>query len=585
MIRKYLPRFIWPIVLVFIFGIYLLRPSLNLALFGDDWLTLHRYQFELGPNPVNNWTHLSYFFTSYGPQDIVMGLLQKVVGFNSYYYYLTSFLLRFTSTLSFIPIIFHITKSRASTLFGMLFFISTAIGLESTVWVFNMPTYISIIFLNLFLYYYIKSHEIHKFKFILISTLFYFLAYVSQSIRMTGLLPFVITMEIYFLIANGVTKNSLIYFLKRISIFLCILIYIFVSGNVMSNNSLWSERFNQGFLSITNSISQGQSSILLYPLITFGSFLLPDFIAPLISFSRRIGLILNLQLPVLLIFILVMSLILKSSKKKVIKKIYFSIFGLFGLWVIISTHIWYLNKINMTPIFTLLMVIGGYFLIILGTLFFINKRNHKIQAGIFLSIAWTFCSFLLPWFWNPINVIMTTHRYLAVSAVGVTILLSLIISLGKANKNKLFLFILFFPLILIQAKATHLYLRAQEKRHSIVLDTKIWSQIPYIPELGKDNTPLIFFFEGDSTNNGILFDVLTFGFPAKLEFKQGVSNYKNAITMDVYSELESAVFDGKSLKRFGLEQKPVGLDRIYAFKLIGEETLINDTEIVRNNLK
>ena len=142
--------FIFFVVLV---NLFLFLPSFQLALFGDDWLTLWRYSIYLGPKASGGWNHFTYLFTSYGPQDILMGLLQKVFGYQSIYYYLTSFILRLLAAFSLYPLIMYLTKNKLSAYFSITFFLVTTIGIETTNWVFNMPSYISIVFLNMKLKY------------------------------------------------------------------------------------------------------------------------------------------------------------------------------------------------------------------------------------------------------------------------------------------------------------------------------------------------------------------------------------------------------------------------------------------------
>ncbi len=167
------------------------RPSFNLALYGDDWLAFYRYLTHLGPGAIENWNHLTYFLTPYGAQDILMGSLRKIYGFNSVDYYTTSYLFRLFASFSLFPLVFYFTKSKLATFFSILFFSVTIIGLDTTTWVFNMPTYITVGLFNLTLYFFIKSREENHFKQIFFAVILYYFAYIITPIRMHGSLPFI----------------------------------------------------------------------------------------------------------------------------------------------------------------------------------------------------------------------------------------------------------------------------------------------------------------------------------------------------------------------------------------------------------
>ena len=83
-------------------GLFALKDSFTLSLFGDDWLAFWRYTYHLGSQSLKEFNHLSYFLTVYGPQDVIMGLLEKIVGMNSTAYFIISFAFRMFAALSFV---------------------------------------------------------------------------------------------------------------------------------------------------------------------------------------------------------------------------------------------------------------------------------------------------------------------------------------------------------------------------------------------------------------------------------------------------------------------------------------------------
>lgn len=244
-------------------------PSFNLSLFGDDWMTFWRYIYYLGPNSLAGWNHISYFFTSYGPQDIVMGILQKIYGFNSVYYQLTSYILRLLASFSLYPVAWYLTRNKLAAFFSVVFFSITAIGLETTNWVFNMPSYIAISFLNLFFYFYLKSHSEQKINLLILAGLTFTMAFLLQPIRMHGLLPFIIVMELFWLFQK-LSSAKIKQFLFRTSLFISISMGIFL----IFSKSPVAPTYGVSYEIITNLlklVNQGNLNFLLNPIKTIGS--------------------------------------------------------------------------------------------------------------------------------------------------------------------------------------------------------------------------------------------------------------------------------------------------------------------------
>lgn len=137
--------------LIILISLIVLYPSFNLALTGDDYLGLWRYNFYTSGRVGKVWDPISFFLTDYGPQDTFTAIIHYFVGFNSTPYYLFSFLFRLLAAFSFIPLIYYITKNKFAAVFTGLFFSVITTGLETTNWSFNAPSYLAILFLNLFL--------------------------------------------------------------------------------------------------------------------------------------------------------------------------------------------------------------------------------------------------------------------------------------------------------------------------------------------------------------------------------------------------------------------------------------------------
>ena len=163
--------FAFALSVVLVLSLFTLFPSFHLALFGDDWLVFYRYLKDLGPESSGPYNNFTFLFTPYGSFDVLMGFLRNFFGYDSTPYYIVSYIFRLIASISFYPIINYLTKNKLAAIFSMIFFSVTPIGLDTTNWVFNMPSYITIALFNLFLYFFFLSRKTGKSKLFLLSGL------------------------------------------------------------------------------------------------------------------------------------------------------------------------------------------------------------------------------------------------------------------------------------------------------------------------------------------------------------------------------------------------------------------------------
>lgn len=577
-------KFILPILSIFVISFFVFYPSFQLALFGDDWLAFFRYFQHLGPKSPGAWNYLTYYLTPYGPQDILMGLMQKIFGYQATPYFILSFIFRMIAAASFYPLVSYLTKSRLASLFAVLFFSVTTIGIDTTNWVFNMPSYITISLFNLFLYFFLKARDHKGILLILVSGLLYYLAYVTTPIRMHGSLLFIFLLEAFWVIQKrslNITKMAAL----RLSIILVVFLIVRFAGQSQGPSQEPMERFMIGLTQDMQMLSQGRFDFILYPIVMFGSMLIPDFIGP----QGQINAV-RQMLPLLVLTILIFSVIalfVIKNAGKFSAKFFINLLVVLGLWAVCVILIYKGNHDffnNTNQIFSLL--IGGYTLILIGLLIIKFFKERYIAPALFLGTSWSIISFFFAWWWVPTSIFPTIYRYLIVSAMGVSILLAVIVGLGKSRQQRIFLFGLFCSLIITHIIATRLYLTQLLNFHSQEISDKIWSAFPRIEEMGKTRQPLIFYFEGDDTNGTILHNVITFGFPPHMALLYNIREEDGGIPIPLSNpnELISIVTDGKAAKAYGYPENPVSLDRIYGFKLTGKDHLIDITDELRQKL-
>lgn len=573
-----------PVLIIIGIALFTLYPSFNLALFGDDWLAFFRYTEHIdGKLPVLQ-THINYFLTPYGAQDILMGFLRKIYGYDSGAYYLISFVFRMLAAFSFYPLVRYLTKNRLSAFFAVLFFSVTAIGLDATNWVFNMPTYLTIAFFNIFLYFFLSSRISNNLKLLILSGIFYYLAYIFTPIRMHGSLPFIFLLELFWIIQQRNAKTAKTAAL-RFAYILFIFLIIRYTGHSQGPPQEAGERFGLGIKAMSEMMAAGRFDFIFYPLIMFGSAIIPDLLSPRFQVAAARSL-----LPLAVITFLGFSIILFFLTRHIEElkfKFFKAIIFISALWTFFSLFIYKANAATLSNSSLFLSLLTGGFTAILGIfLLIIFFRQRSFSAAIFTGLFWSILSFFFAWWWVPASIFPTTYRYLIVSAAGVAILLSAVIGLGKKRSSRIVLFLLLSPFLLINIWASRLYLNQSLTGHSQKISDKIWNSIPATPEITRSAEPYIFYFEGDGANGAALHDAITFGFPPHMAL---IYNLREGdpipVPMSDFKEVASAVTDGKTMPAYGYKAKAVDIDRIYAFRLEGRDNLINITTLAREKLK
>lgn len=574
--------------IILLISLFTLSPTFNLALFGDDWYTFWRYLYILD-HSTSEYNNLSYFITPYGSQDVVMGLLKNIYGFKSTLYYITSYILRVIASISLLPLVLYLTKSRLAAFFASIFFSVTTIGFDTTNWVFNMPVYLSITFFNLFLLFLLISREEGRTKLFIIALLFFYLAHITSPIRMTGLLAFTLLIELYWLLQNPSLKIVKVVVLQLLMFFL---VFLFIShtgkfpGNSESLSNHVTGILGDGFMRIWQLLSQGRSDFLFYPVLIVGKMIIPDMIAPTSVYTPSIsGLFLLMLFPLFFIFFAI-SFFLSKSTKELKGKFFKAEIASGFIATLLVGYIYHSNKLTLTISNVILLQIGFYLLIAGVFLFFSSLRRSPISTSLFISIAWLILSFIFTWFRAPETVLPTVHRYLIVSAVGIALFLANLISLGRNLKYQMLIFYIMAGVLTLHIIATQKYEGQLLIYHGKEVSSKIWSTIPYIPQAKTATQPLVFYLENDGNNSAILHTSLGFGLDYRIALLYNIwDRDKIPVVMDNWQNVISAVTDGKAFAPYeGRPQKPVALDHVYAFRLEGRDHLINITESARKKL-
>lgn len=571
-----------PLVIIVI-SLLVLFPIFYVGLHGDDWLVIFRYVVHLSPSSKEGWNYFSYFLTPYGSQDIMMGLLYRYFGNQPIYFEITSYIFRMIAAFSLYPLVYYLTKNRLATFFSILFFAITTTGFSTSGWLSALPTYPTIALFNLFLYFYLLVKETQKLKFLILSGIFFYFAYVTGSARMVGAPLFIISLEMFWFIISK-TKNSLKFSFIRILFISAILIIISISGNSLGSSHDWLDKLNSGLTTIEKLISEGRTDFLLYPIVTIGGMIIPNFAFPSIQINTAREMLFSVALPSFTLFMFLMFIFKTNISKLGRKDIYKNLIAA-AIWIFIVFIIHKMNPNTFSGSNLILMAVTGGLTIIIWTwLAFKYRSKQIILNALFISFSWTLFSFFLAWVWNPSSYIDSTHRYLTTSAIGISILFAVIISLGKKFNNKLILTLLLLPILTLHIISTRTYINTILFSHATQTTNKIWSSIPHIPIVGIE--PIIFYFETDSSNGSILGEGVLFGFPFHMALLYNLSDAeKTPLATQDWNQVVSAVkSDSKLYKSYGHPAKPLPIDHVYGFRLQGRDKLIDITEIIRKKL-
>lgn len=567
-------QFIYKFVLpVFTLSLFVLWPSFDLALTGDDYLGLWRYELTLKggmPGPTNSFR---YFFIDYGPQDTATAIIHYFVGFQAQYYYTISFILRFLAALSFLPLIIYLTKNKKAALFSSLFFSVCSVGLETTDWSFNMPSYLAIALMNLFLISYFHYRKVGGISIGILSLILYLLTIVVQPIRIAFLPLLVISVELF-----GVVQRRSILELFSSSIRVVFYIGAFIlllkftsigmqAGGVANENGALGV-FQQYTKDSVTLIQNRDYAKLFTPIAQLGSIIIPDSQYPkqFDSYSSRKFIFLIL-VPLFIGYLLFIRM-LKKTLALENRIIVVGTLCTVALWNAVSLMVYQITMqypLSNTQLLT--TILGGYFL---STILFFIASLFKKEISLYLwtALLLIVLSYLIPWLRNPGALNTTVGRYLIVASAGLSLLIGLVT--GQVPKKVPGLTAIFVLLFLLHLGASGTYLKNLSSARSRIATEKIRNTLALDKEADAAKTPSVYYFETDNPNQ--LYHTIIFGFPMFMYFYQDAKNPWNIAYTTSWKEVYDAHVDGTGLKRFIADTPPpVSIEHIYGYKLVSGE--------------
>lgn len=531
---------------------------------GDEWQMIWVVKGSL--ETTGQWDSGIKLFHWQGYQfgALLIYLLTNFFGYDGKAVYIFSFITRFIATLA----LFYFLQKRGSSykaaFLGSIFFILTPIGLQTTDWVKNFTSYISIAFfiICLNLIYDLKSWRV-----IIVFLITFSISVYVNAIRAPGIiLTILFLLIIQFFLNKSKIKSKIIF-----SFFGIILIYFFFSKLlIFANMEKIQDYYIQQSNSILNQTISGNLDRIGDLFILTGRGLLPE--------------------PSLTYISLLVIILLLWKKHLLNKKYLIFIIIIHVLFTIGFLFIFRSSKEETTAL------LGMYFTLFMVSTFTIELLTKKVSEAMKTILPFLLNIFfvLTPWIFGNTDITESTHRYLIYPALSMPIIIGFSLNQNKFEGFKkvliapfklnsimfyttiVFLFIFFFS---IKSEINNLYTRHNQETARV-----IWQQItPFFNSYDfKNHRPIILF---ESDNVAMLHDTVLFGLDYRLGIKYEVwEENKLPIPLDGLQTLKSMLTDGKASKRYTGKEIVFSKEDAFYFMINGNKvSRIDISNLFTNN--
>ncbi|KKQ25814.1 MAG: hypothetical protein US62_C0029G0016 [Candidatus Woesebacteria bacterium GW2011_GWA1_37_8] len=551
------------LVVTSLFSFIALKSSFDLSLFGDDWLIFFDLKNSMGPGKSLDYTSFNGYFGPYTYPHYFMQLVSMVFGFDAKFYYLVSAFFRVLAIMGISSLVYFMSKNFWSSVITSLLFSVSVVGLETTNWVFNATSYLSVFFLSISLYKIQLSEK--RFSNFLYSLFFLMLSIMMFPQRMHGAIPFFI--GFYFLLVIFVwRKIKISYILPRIA--LIILLFFFLLSK-QTFGALSEADWFKGELKKDYTIYGVLMINSIFP--TYSNLIIPDNIYET-KFSQKIigtlvgGSALTPRFkPYLFLHIILTAIfasLLKNNRRKFVL-----ISSLFvGIWVIIaktmvgSPQTYFKSYQAIASTFlgvSLLSWFMGYLLVSI-------KSKHILK--IYLILFWPVLLIIIPWSRSHFQPLPSYFRYMVVAGVGMPMLFGFLFDIAYSKIIKTMVVAAFLLVFYLQLNSSIKYLGRMKTIRNEINNTKIWNQL--VSELKRqDYIPTekytVVYFKGDYEN---LYHNISFGFSPRFALIFDISDPER-------NKIPIAVDRPEDLLRLYDQRDINGLDfeRFYAFEVVGNQ--------------
>ncbi|KKQ47608.1 MAG: hypothetical protein US67_C0049G0002 [Candidatus Woesebacteria bacterium GW2011_GWD1_38_10] len=564
----------WIILLILLLIIINFKDTLRFSLTGDDLGALYYYYAHF----TNRFTYfnLSRYLGNYDASHIIMGEISKLFGFNPLPYYALSMVARTVASISFIPVIKKLTNNTSAAYLSAILFSVMYTGVESTNWVFNMTTYLSIGVFNLFLFVFnFRNKKIFN-KHLMLSMLLMFTVFFVTPIRMHGV---IITIPLMLLLLGKIYD-------ERVNITRIIIHSIFLIAPVLIFNLSTASQFNNNYLKLASNLTSLQLSNFFLPFSHIGSALLPNKIIflffknisrPDIVAPNTFPIYSLFMLTILSFFTVILKYLLNHNKFVKPTIIATTIFYL-TLWLALlydKTGL-YNNLVVLLDTLIGIWVSSLYFFFFLYI--FKTDKNRGYTGLYFLTLSITFI--LIPWLVFPQGIMPSDSRYLLAPGAYLIVCTTLILSYLEKRSKILFLYIYTVIFLIINIYSL------QEYFHENILNGRLQNDHLRVAGVINDEVASldnekvsVFLFTGP--DDGYIYNTIRFGFPYYMLLKHPELRF-NAKTapfaVDNFESLKQVYQNPQSSEiiRYGYEGFNINADQIYSFN-IDRSFVINTT--------
>jgi len=534
------------------------KPSFELSLFGDDWLVFFDIIESSGSGKALDPTTLQGYFGPYTYPHYYMGIIRNFWGYNSLPYYLVSYIFRSLAAFSLAIFVLATTKKFFASVATGIFFGVTAAGIETTNWVFNAPSYLSIIFLTFSLLILVKKRK--KLLHYLASLLLLALSIMMFPQRMHGVIPlYALLLTLQYFLKIGIW--SLKQYLLRVVLIIGITFFLYKMNTFGAPEGLmWLS--GQASASIEANGPFVASSIFA----SYGNLFVPDEVwirGAVSSVARNLvgGSLIEPRIGfIAILFAFGTFLISRLLHRKRARFVFVSFVLFFAAALFFKTFVvgkvdYFLNISNVMATFT------GVFVASWASAYFFVLESRKERFLYLIIFIWPFMILFISWVRNGLLPMSTILRYMVVAGAGAPLLIGFIMANIKGVQRKfLFFSILTIPLFM-HLVATYGYLHHLTEfrdRHTYEV---LWDDFfERMDSYGYYPTPepVLVYFVGDYER---LYNIFFFGFPPRVAIEYNIHDYER-------QKIPTAFDNFTTLLEFA-SNKDVVPDNIYAFKLEG----------------
>lgn len=561
-------QIIWLLVVVPILGFLSLRHSLNLSLWGDDWLHLWIWIFHFQTKKYV----LSSYLTPVGTTYLLLGIIYSFFDLNPLPYYVASLASKILAAIGVYFFARGITKSYLAGMIASAFFAVCYVGLDTTNYVFYAIVYLGIFLVGLFIFFFYESRRNRSFRQYLLAVILFILALWMAPVRMHGIFIIVLAGLLWFLRKPSLKVFGL-WLLRLIPLAGAIL--LLHSRRILGFDYANYYIFHGGIKHFLDLLRQGRFDFLFYPVTLLGNVVFPDKIweVPWIVLTFLfIG-----ALTINLIYYIVHRIPLFFKRPLDWIPIAIGILWVFFIYILTQTQ----SRSFHGPEVIGPTLLGGLFLLWTIWLYLRHRKSQpELAEGLLFSTGWIIAFYVAGLIRTQHQLFPSVHRYMTLSSVGACVFFSCLIILMQrsrltpATKPKrrpviYTIYLLVALIFIINFAASNHYLKELVQIRGTEISNTIWDSFAkQFPVVRKGS---VFYFESD--NETIFHKNVSYGFPPRVGILHNCPTMIDRPLGTPDFEEFSSLIRGVGWERHALTPHKIDREHIYALRMEGTEII------------